>query len=128
MYLSITGATPDNKLAKHQPFVTEADAIQHASIYNGFSIADPGGDQEFWVVDMVAKTVTQDSVTETATNLARAWATLRAERDSLMAASDWRFMSDQTPSAGWVNYRQDLRDLPDNTQDPANVTWPTVPS
>lgn len=58
----------------------------------------------------------------------RAWATLRTERAALMSASDWRFMSDQSPSQGWTDYRQALRDLPDNTQDPANVTWPTEPS
>jgi len=64
MYLSITGVTPDNKLAKYQPFELEDEAIIHATKYNGFSIADPGGNQEFWVVDKAKKTITQDTSTE----------------------------------------------------------------
>ena len=27
----------------------------------------------------------------------------------------------------WATYRQALRDLPANTSDPANPTWPTKP-
>ena len=64
MFLSITGVTPDNKLAKYQPCDTEAEAIAHAVEYNGFSIADPGGNQEFWIVDKAKKTITQDTATE----------------------------------------------------------------
>ena len=64
MYLSITGVTPDNKLAKFQPFESEADAIAHATEYGGFAISDPGGNQEFWVVDKAKKTITQDTSTE----------------------------------------------------------------
>ena len=30
--------------------------------------------------------------------------------------------------AEWVTYRKSLRDLPANTSDPANPTWPTKPS
>jgi predicted phosphoribosyltransferase len=66
MYLSITGATPDNKLAKFQPFNTEAEAQEHAVEYNGFAIQDPEGNQSFWIVDMDAKTVTIDTVSEEA--------------------------------------------------------------
>ena len=66
MYLSITGATPDNKLAKYQPFNTQAEAEAHATEYNGFAIQDPEGNQDYWVVDMVAKTVTIDTVSEDA--------------------------------------------------------------
>ena len=126
MFLSITGVTPDNKIAKYQPFTLEADAIAHALEYNGFSAPDPGGIMEFWVVDTVAKTVTQDTVTETATLTARAWDRVRSKRNALLAATDYRFRSDQTPSAAWVTYSQALRDI--TTQaDPSNITWPTEP-
>ena len=27
----------------------------------------------------------------------------------------------------WATYRQALRDLPENTEDPKNVTWPSQP-
>jgi len=64
MYLSITGVTSDNKLAKFQPFELESDAVAHATKYSGFAIEDIGGNQEFWVVDKVKKTITQDTATE----------------------------------------------------------------
>ena len=35
---------------------------------------------------------------------------------------------DRTISDEWKTYRQSLRDLPANTSDPANPTWPTKPS
>ena len=55
------------------------------------------------------------------------WEQLRQERDQLILATDWRFRSDQTPSQAWIDYCQALRDLPDNTADPVNPTWPTEP-
>lgn len=41
-----------------------------------------------------------------------AWAELRAARNTALDQSDWRFMSDQSPSDEWVSYRVFLRDLP----------------
>jgi len=57
----------------------------------------------------------------------RAWAGLRAERDRLLAETDWWAVSDRTMSAEQADYRQALRDLPANTTDPANPTWPVKP-
>ena len=54
-------------------------------------------------------------------------ASLRFKRNKLISATDWRVLSDQTPSAAWLTYRQALRDLPANTVDPLNPTWPTEP-
>jgi hypothetical protein len=34
------------------------------------------------------------------------WNELRSHRDELLSKSDWRFMSDQTPSQEWIDYRQ----------------------
>jgi len=64
--------------------------------------------------------------TDGATN--RAWAGVRTKRNQLLANSDWRGMSDLTMSDAWKNYRQALRDLPANTADPANPTWPDKPA
>ena len=61
MYLSITGVE-NNKLTKYQPFETEAEAIVHAKKYNGFTVKDIGGNQEFWIVDKDKKTITFDKV------------------------------------------------------------------
>lgn len=67
----------------------------------------------------------------------RAWAELRAQRDRLLAETDWvtsRAVDASADGLGiqlpqvWVDYRQALRDLPANTADPANPVWPTKPS
>tara|TARA_Y100000401_G_scaffold97587_1_gene84975 strand:+ start:394 stop:732 length:339 start_codon:yes stop_codon:yes gene_type:complete len=55
---------------------------------------------------------------------------LRDKRDRLLQQSDWTQGSDvpdaiKTP---WAAYRKELRDLPANTSDPANPTWPTKPN
>jgi hypothetical protein len=59
----------------------------------------------------------------------RAWRTLRATRNELLASSDWTVLGDSpTSTAAWKTYRQALRDLPANTTDPFNVVWPTPPA
>ena len=55
---------------------------------------------------------------------------LRWRRDRLLRQSDWTQGSDVPDSikTSWATYRKALRDLPANTSDPANPTWPTKPS
>ena len=57
----------------------------------------------------------------------RAWVRVREKRNQLLMETDWRGMSDLTMSDAWKTYRQALRDLPANTADPTNPTWPTEP-
>ena len=56
---------------------------------------------------------------------------LRAERDRRLATTDWvtlKAYSTSTPvPEAWATYMQALRDLPANTEDPANPVWPPVP-
>ena len=64
----------------------------------------------------------------------QAWAELRTERDRLLAATDF-FMTEDYYNDILIGqertdiklYRTDLRDLPSDTSDPHNVTWPTKP-
>jgi len=53
---------------------------------------------------------------------------LRATRDAKLAESDWMGLSDTTMPEAWKTYRQALRDLPANTTDFANPTYPTEPT
>ena len=55
-------------------------------------------------------------------------AALRAKRDQLLAETDYLALSDATLTEDMRTYRQALRDLPANTSDPANPTWPVKPS
>ena len=57
----------------------------------------------------------------------RALSDLRNNRNLLLAETDYLALSDVTLSADMRTYRQALRDLPANTSDPANPTWPVKP-
>lgn len=52
---------------------------------------------------------------------------LRAERNRLLAETDYLALADVTLTDEMRAYRQALRDLPANTADPANPVWPTKP-
>lgn len=53
---------------------------------------------------------------------------LRAERDRLIAATDWWASSDLTMTAEQTAYRQALRDITDTYTSPDDVVWPTMPT
>jgi hypothetical protein len=63
----------------------------------------------------------------TALKDAEAAASVRAERDKLLAETDWMGMSDVTMSSEWATYRQALRDVPSQAGFPHNVTFPEKP-
>jgi len=57
------------------------------------------------------------------------WEELRSHRDQALAASDWRALKDVVLSTAWKEYRQALRDLPqdhDEANDAADA-WPVMP-
>ena len=69
--------------------------------------------------------------------IAQKWVEVRAERNTKLAATDWRANSDLTLSDDWKTYRQALRDIPTQTDAISlaadssvidNITWPTKPS
>jgi hypothetical protein len=56
---------------------------------------------------------------------------VRSERNAKLTETDWTQVDD-TPldnvaKNAWANYRQALRDLPDQAGFPFNVTWPAQP-
>lgn len=57
---------------------------------------------------------------------------LRSQRNTLLSECDWTQLVDSPLSveekADWAAYRQLLRDLPENTQDPLNPIWPAKPT
>lgn len=59
------------------------------------------------------------------------WGTLRTMRDAKLASCDWTQIPDAPlnvqDKAAWATYRQVLRDLPENTEDPAAPVWPDEP-
>jgi hypothetical protein len=74
------------------------------------------------VIDIPADTLEQEQI-------AKAWSDLTLNRNELLQASDWTQVSDApVDHAAWAIYRQELRDLPENTEDPRNPVWPTRPN
>jgi len=55
--------------------------------------------------------------------------TIRAERDALLAASDWTQLPDvpEATRSAWAVYRQALRDVPQQDGFPENIDWPVKP-
>lgn len=57
------------------------------------------------------------------------WKQFRYRRNTLLTQSDWTVAEDSpVDKEAWKTYRQALRDLPENVDDPTNVTWPTPPN
>jgi hypothetical protein len=51
----------------------------------------------------------------------------RAERNTLLAASDWTQIPDApVDQAAWATYRQALRDITAQAGFPADINWPVV--
>lgn len=56
------------------------------------------------------------------------WAVIRAERNNLLAASDWTQLPDApVDAAAWATYRQSLREIT-NQANPFAIVWPESPS
>ena len=58
--------------------------------------------------------------------LADKWENVRRERNRKLAETDYLALSDNTLADNMKTYRQDLRDVPSQS-DPNNITWPTKP-
>ena len=54
------------------------------------------------------------------------WVRIRSQRDMLLRECDWWASSDLTMSDAQKKYRQDLRDVPTQS-DVDNITWPDKP-
>lgn len=55
----------------------------------------------------------------------------RIHRNYLLSMCDWTMLSDspltEQQKSSWVDYRQALRDVPDQKSFPSDVLWPAIP-
>jgi len=55
-------------------------------------------------------------------------ADIRTQRDQLLTASDWTQTADApVDQVEWQDYRQALRDIPQQAGFPTDIAWPTKP-
>ena len=59
---------------------------------------------------------------------AAAATSVRLERLRLLQETDWTQLGDVVSPAGYAEYRQALRDVPQQEGFPHQVTWPTLPT
>ena len=115
----VPGAIDAQAILNAYPNFIGSCIVKDGSTEVEFTSGSPGEDAS--VSDIQAAQVTYNSV--------KKWDAIRAQRNSLLAASDWRAMPDApTMSADWTNYREALRNLPSTQADPDNVVFPEEPS
>jgi len=57
------------------------------------------------------------------------WKRIREERNKLLSETDWTQIPDCTVNKqAWLDYRNALRNLPQNFNSPFEVVWPTKPA
>lgn len=80
-----------------------------------------------WVLD---KTVVSKTTEELAEDTEVESGKVRNKRNSALTATDWTQLADasELTKNAWKEYRQKLRDLPDQQGFPWNVEWPSYPT
>lgn len=77
-----------------------------------------------WAQDYIVSDLSPD---ESAARVDEQWTVIRAERNRLLADSDWTQLPDASVDAdAWAIYRQALKDITQQA-DPFNIIWPTEP-
>ncbi|KIF50963.1 tail fiber assembly protein [Vibrio owensii] len=60
------------------------------------------------------------------------WGMVRQKRDELIAKTDWTQVPDvpltESKKTEFANYRQSLRDIPQNYSHPDDIVWPDMPA
>jgi|TARA_B100001094_G_scaffold134955_2_gene130704 hypothetical protein len=72
-------------------------------------------------------TVADQKTAYDAANTADLASSERSKRDELLKATDHYGLSDVTMSSDMTAYRKNLRDVPQQTDFPSSITWPTKP-
>lgn len=94
---------------------------------NGPYIKGEHNAEKYRIVDGQPVLIGQEEIEQKA--ISKAWIELRNTRSGLLSESDWTQVPDApVDQQAWAAYRQALRDLPANTEDPRNPQWPTPPA
>jgi hypothetical protein len=84
--------------------------------------------EEPWVHTVAVENKTQDELNAETNGKAEE---VREQRNKLLASSDWTQLSDSPlnslQKADWLEYRNELRNIPEQQGFPWEVVWPTQP-
>jgi hypothetical protein len=116
----------DDVLAAYNVFrVTEVPAPEYNARTHRLVTQAPTLVNGVWTVTRVSVEKDQAQIENETAQMA---ADVRAERNSKLSNSDWTQVADaNVDQAAWATYRQALRDIPEQSGFPWDVTWPEVP-
>lgn len=96
--------------------------------YQKISEQTPINDKGVWKRSFIVVNMTAE---EKAALQAQMWESIRNERDQKLQSCDWTQLGDvpltDNQKQQWIVYRQQLRDITNQTNDPALVEWPIPP-
>jgi hypothetical protein len=98
----------------------------YASKRNAEEILDPD-EKSFSPKQYKSSHFVGDDTAKDARILADKWSNVRSERNRKLAETDYLALSDSTLSNDMKNYRESLRDVPEDNADPDDISWPAKP-
>jgi hypothetical protein len=110
------------------PVVDRPEPTYDAATQNCVQI-DPTLENGEWVMTWQVSDASSDEI---AARLEGESAAVRMDRNKRLADCDWTQLSDcplsDADKAAWATYRSELRNVPEQSGFPWDVTWPTKPS
>lgn len=123
VYQSAESLSDEQRIKFKVYFIVDADRpeLTNTQKYGDpiFTIIGANVERSYPVVNKTPDEINRDNLTKANE--------VRADRNSRLSATDWRFRSDMTPSQAWIDYCQALRDVPNQPGFPWQVQWPVAP-
>lgn len=114
---------PENYVIVHQIPEPQYDTLTHKLVSNVLPVFNVNTNQ--WEQGYNIEELNQDEKQMQITALSNF---IRNTRNQLLAASDWTQVADApVDKQAWANYRQQLRDVTNQSGFPTQVDWPTKP-
>ena len=130
--ITIVECTDENvqeRLAQLNDYITSVPTVYNIKYYASKRNAEEILDNEGKSHDpkqYVQSHFVGDNTAKDARLLADKWVNVRRDRNRKLAETDYLALSDNTLSSDMETYRQELRDVPTQS-DPDNITWPDKP-
>ena len=106
------------------PVIEEEKPVYAERIQNCVKGSQPTFDGGVWTISWTISDKTAEEVLQYDDDLA---AEVRADRNARLAETDWWAVSDRTMTSEQTEYRNLLRQVPQQDGFPLSVTWPTKP-